>query len=152
MRNRRNPTWSSWQSMKQRCNTPTNPSYAHYGERGITYDPEWESYDNFLRDMGERPPLLTLDRIDNNKNYCKSNCRWADAHTQRNNRNPEKVRTVPRIDTSSGVLGVSWHSAKERWVSYFYKDGRKYTLYEGCDFFTAVCYRKSWELVRQRGA
>jgi hypothetical protein len=79
-------TYKSWRSMKMRCTLPSMPSYKYYGGKGITYDSSWENFNKFLSDMGERPSGMSLDRIDNNKNYCKGNCRWSDAKTQANNR------------------------------------------------------------------
>jgi len=39
----------------------------------------------FLKDMGERPKNMTLDRIDNSKSYCKKNCKWATTKEQQRN-------------------------------------------------------------------
>ncbi len=78
-------TYHVWEGIKQRCDNPNHAAYKHYGGRGITYDPSWKVFDNFYADMGEVPKGLTLDRINNNGNYNKENCRWTDWKTQRNN-------------------------------------------------------------------
>ena len=72
--------------MKARCTDPARKQWKDYGGRGITFVPEWESFDAFLADMGECPPGLTLDRIDNNAGYGPDNCRWTDYNTQHRNR------------------------------------------------------------------
>lgn len=80
------PTYSSWESMKQRCLNPACPTYAYYGGRGIDVDPRWvESFAAFREDMGERPEGKDLDRIDNSKGYWPDNCRWASRTEQMRN-------------------------------------------------------------------
>jgi len=73
-------------SMKTRCRNPKNVSFKYYGARGITICGRWESFDNFLADMGARPDGKTLDRIDVNGNYEPSNCRWATPTEQEANK------------------------------------------------------------------
>lgn len=85
MRKRDYKAYSSWYNMKDRCNNPNNPKAHLYSQKGITYDPKWETFEGFLKDMGERPEETSLDRIDGNKGYYKENCRWADSHTQATN-------------------------------------------------------------------
>lgn len=65
-------TYKSWINMRQRCNNPNNPFYKDYGGRGITVCDRWNpkkggSFENFLKDMGECPPGMSIDRIDNDK-------------------------------------------------------------------------------------
>lgn len=81
-------TYRSWEDMKYRCG-----SHPEYAGRGISFDPRWEDFRNFLADMGECPDGLTLDRIDNDGGYCKSNCRWTTYSVQNANQRKRRQRT-----------------------------------------------------------
>ena len=87
-------TYNIWTNMKQRCFNEINSDYPNYGGRGITVCEEWkDEYQSFLRDMGECPPDLTIDRIDNDGNYEPGNCRWATQAVQRRNQRRIKMLT-----------------------------------------------------------
>jgi len=75
-----------WLSMKSRCQTPSSAAYYKYGGRGIAVCDRWQSFENFLADMGEKPsPQHTIDRIDGTKGYSPDNCRWALPKEQQRN-------------------------------------------------------------------
>jgi hypothetical protein len=83
----RTPAYRSWEAIKARCFNERTCGYESYGGRGITMCKEWaESFEAFFADMGERPAGTTIDRIDPNGNYEKSNCRWATNKQQQRNR------------------------------------------------------------------
>jgi hypothetical protein len=83
-----------WQGMNQRCHNENAANYGRYGGRGITVCDEWrKSFEAFLADVGEPQTAdLQLDRIDNNRGYCKSNCRWVTPRQNMMNRRNTKAK------------------------------------------------------------
>jgi len=90
-----------WCQMNQRCTNRNLVSFKNYGGRGITVCRRWRaSFAAFLADMGPRPPGLSLDRINNDLGYSKSNCRWATSTEQgRNKRNNRWIEFNGEIRT-----------------------------------------------------
>lgn len=87
---RHTPTYNSWRNMWDRCTNPNAWNWKYYGGRGVLICARWGSFEAFLEDMKERPEGLTLDRVDVNGEYEKSNCRWATwTEQQTNKRRPE---------------------------------------------------------------
>ncbi len=85
------PEYDAWLTMIARCYSPKSQKYKDYGARGIEVCSRWlVSFENFHEDMGLRPDGLSLDRRDNDGHYCKSNCRWATAVEQANNKRGSK--------------------------------------------------------------
>lgn len=93
------PEYRIWAAMKDRCHNPHNKSYYLYGERGINVCESWRNlFDVFFADMGPRPSVeCSLDRIDNDGDYCPENCRWATKSEQSRNRRDNQLLTVDGI-------------------------------------------------------
>lgn len=106
VRNVRNPargmsksgTYRRWASMMHRCYNENNAGFANYGGRGIKVAQRWHTFDYFYADMGEAPPGLSLDRIDVDRDYEPSNCRWATASQQAKN-----TRRNKRLAAGNGI-------------------------------------------------
>lgn len=78
--------YSTWAHIIQRCTNPNDEKYHRYGNRGIKVSKDWLEFTGFLKDMGPtHKEGLTIDRIDNDGNYCKENCRWVTKQEQNRN-------------------------------------------------------------------
>jgi hypothetical protein len=87
--------YQAYQDMLQRCYNTNNPRYHRYGGRGITVCRRWrQSYQTFVRDMGQRPPRTTLERRNNDGNYTPKNCYWAPWKEQFRNRKQNHWITI----------------------------------------------------------
>ena len=138
---RSTPTYAAWANMKSRCNEAEDKNY---GERGISYDPDWSDFNNFLQDMGEAPEGMSLDRIDVNGNYCKENCRWADQSVQTHNRRKLPMKSE---ETYSEYIGVSWSQTSKKWLSKLTKDGKiVHREYFDSEYYAAIAYDNVSEL------
>jgi len=79
-------TYTIWVLMRRRCESDYDTEFHNYGGRGVKYTERWKKFENFLEDMGVRPEGLQIDRIDNDGDYCKENCKWSTPKEQSNNK------------------------------------------------------------------
>lgn len=100
--------------MMRRCYNSADHVYRHYGARGIKVCEQWHDYWQFKEDMWPRPQGLTLERIDNDGDYCPENCKWATVLEQGNNRRTSRkitmngeTKTIPDWCRDYGVSKVS---------------------------------------------
>lgn len=108
------PLYGVYNDIKKRCYNKSCEAYSRYGGRGISMSDDWlESFENFLRDVGERPfPEATLDRRDNDGNYCKENFRWAGPDLQARNQRKYSNNTSGK----TGVNLMNKNSGSPSWV------------------------------------
>lgn len=82
-----------WSCMKQRCDNPKSKNYHRYGGRGIRYKKTWAKFSNFKKwaEVSGYKQGLSIDRINNNKGYYPSNCRWTNTKIQSRNKSTNIV-------------------------------------------------------------
>lgn len=114
------PEYNAWRGMKARCYKKSYQHYDRYGGRGIIVCDEWKNdFMAFYNDMGKKPtPKHQLDRIDNDGNYCKENCRWATPSQNCYNRS--------RYHNKTKFIGVSENTKKKGRYSAWFSVNRKH--------------------------
>lgn len=115
--------YAVWSMMWVRCTDKNHVSYHHYGGRGIVPCDEWKDFYQFVKDMGPRKSrMMSLERIDNNKGYSPSNCKWVPKSEQAKNRrgsiylpHPSTGKMVPASDVAK-FLGISYQAMRAQYV------------------------------------
>ncbi len=110
--------YRSWLGMKERCTNSGHKQWHDYGGRGVTVCEKWaKSFEAFLADMGPKPTTRhQIDRIDCDRGYEPSNCRWVtpivNANNKRSNRRVEfggRTQTLAEWGREIGVRGSTIH-------------------------------------------
>lgn len=113
------PLYSTWRNMIRRCDNSLDAAFKWYGARGIRVCPEWKhDFWRFVADMGPKPsPEHSIDRIEVDGHYNKTNCRWATQEEQANNKQ-NTIYITMTLSEWADVLDLSLEQ-----VRYMYSRG-----------------------------
>jgi hypothetical protein len=116
---KRTKTYQAWRNMISRCTNSSRPDYHYYGARGIGVCKRWlTSFNKFLKDMGEAPEGLSLDRKNNGRGYSPANCRWATKDEQMQNTRATRIIQYRGISMGVGAwarrVGLSVEGLRAR--------------------------------------
>lgn len=107
-----------WKGIHQRCGNPKAPKFYNYGGRGIKVCERWNSFENFVADMGIRPNGYSIERINNDGDYEPANCVWATKKQQLNNKRKSRFLEFngerKTIAQWSDEIGVRWDTIRNR--------------------------------------
>jgi len=110
-----------WCAIVQRTTNPKCKAYYSYGGRGIDLCERWREFKNFYKDMGPRPEFYTVERMDNNKGYSPSNCKWDTRKSQARNTRRNRYITIDNITKSL----AEWHEESPVCKGTFYNRKRR---------------------------
>lgn len=130
------PEYHIWSAMRNRCCNPNDKRYSSYGGRGIKLCDRWMNYSNFINDMGKRPSEeYSIDRIDNDGDYCPENCRWTSKYVQAGNKR-----------NNAKVPGVTYAKKDDAWLVRLMRNGKLIFCKQVKDYEEAVRLRKNAEV------
>lgn len=107
------PEHRAWRHMKERCYNPNAKDFKNYGARGIKVCKKWrKSFMAFFNYIGKKPHKnFSIDRINNNGNYCPGNVRWTNRKTQANNSRRNCLITIDGVTKNiiqwAETMGIS---------------------------------------------
>ena len=117
---KRTSEYRTWSAMKDRCNNNNDKGHRMYGGRGISVCKEWHDFRNFFKDMGKRPPGMSLERINNDGNYEPDNCKWASLKEQANNKTSNRLisfyGTTKTISEWCDCLNIAYGTLHNRLI------------------------------------
>lgn len=115
------PLYKVWNSMLQRCENPKDKRFYDYGGRGITVCKAWHKYEKFKEWSVDYKPGLSIERKNNDRGYCPSNCKWATRYEQQVNRRKSSRN-------KSGTEHVMWDKSRRKWRAEIMRAGKRYFL------------------------
>lgn len=136
---KRSKLYDLWANMLRRCENPRHPSYADYGGRGIKVCKAWHRYTKFHEWALTHgyASELSIDRKNNNRGYCPSNCRFATAQQQ--SQNKRRAR-----NNRTGYIGVSLHKESRLYRAMVSHGGKRLTIGYHRTSKAAACQRDAF--------
>lgn len=135
----RTPLYQVWRDMKKRCYSPKCKSFSNYGGRGIKVCDEWvNDFDTFSKwalNNGYSSEL-TIDRINNDGDYCPDNCRWVSRQEQ--NRNTRRNHHITYMNETHTL--AEW--CRKLDVNYYTALAR---IYRGCTSAEMILSKERWK-------
>ena len=105
-----------WKNMRSRCRNKNTPQYKDYGGRGISICSEWDNFlvfKSWARANGY-DDSLTIDRINNDGNYCPENCRWVTHKEQNNHRRSNRIINGKTLAEWARISGINYNTLLSR--------------------------------------
>lgn len=145
----KHPLYVVWLSLRDRCRNPNNDRFHRYGERGVTFSPEFDTFDGFLTYVStlDNYPYsdtervlndYSLDRVNCDLGYTVGNIRWADINTQAAN------KTWKKPNSTSKFIGVIYCKTNKAWIAKLQYKGVIHHLYYGNSEEAAYLTRKQF--------
>lgn len=116
MAGKKTSLYRSWCGMKQRCLNPNNPKYSRYGGRGIKICTEWldiVGFYNWAINNGWQNGF-TIDRIDNNGDYCPENCKWVSVSENSRKKSTTKIDMITAQEIRSRI-NEDWYKLADEY-------------------------------------
>lgn len=126
-----------WRGIIQRTSDPNFKWWHRYGGRGIKVCDRWKKFSNFLDDMGRKPSnKLSIERINNDGDYCPENCKWATIFEQSRNKRSNRIYELNGVKMNivdwGKMSGISYQvlSARINKQGLSFKEAMKKPLYK----------------------
>lgn len=116
------PEYVAWNAMRARCAATKGRDFESYAARGIAVCERWNSFENFLADMGPKPsPSHSLGRRDNDIGYEPGNCRWETPTEQARNTRVSKVWSIKGETFDSCRAAAAHFGVDHKTIRYWIK-------------------------------
>lgn len=132
--------WRIWMGIKARCNNPKEQNYQYYGGKGIRICERWKKFENFWEDMKEGyDDTMTIERMNNDSDYCKDNCKWIPKSDQKYNKSSNCIIEYNDVSKPLIVWAEEYNiNSKTLWARYYKYGFRGEKLFSKINYSNGV--------------